>query len=126
MMNKYQEFFISNYIISSKKKRLIYEIDSTKKKRCFIDHFCHDTKKFIISNKIIYEGELNDSFFIMERVKNEHFFVMSENYIDGITMDYNELKELLDKDLMEVIAISKKHVIIKEETEKKSNVYILE
>lgn len=51
-MNYVQEFFVSRYIISSKQDRLLYEINSKKKKENFINHFCHDTLSFIISDKI--------------------------------------------------------------------------
>ncbi len=44
IMNLYQEYFISNYVVFNKRDRLIFELNSRKKKEKFMNYFCHDTK----------------------------------------------------------------------------------
>lgn len=122
-MNYVQEFLVSRYIISSKQDRLLYEINSKKKKENFINHFCHDTLSFIISDKIVFRGNVYDSF---NFIKNENnFFVISYDYIDGKKMEKADLLKYMENESLAVVAISDSRAIIKEENDGNSHVFVL-
>lgn len=122
-MNYVQEFFVSRYIISSKQDRLLYEINSKKKKENFINHFCYDTLSFIISDKIVFRGNVYDSF---NFIKNENnFFVISYDYIDGKKMEKADLFKYMENESLAVVAISDSCAIIKEENDGNSHVFVL-
>lgn len=124
-MNYYIDLFISKYIKSNKKDRLIYEINSKKKKAEFINHFCHDTKKYVEENKVIFYGKLNECLKMIKSNNKNNYFVISDNYLDGLMMNFDELKIYLEKEYMAILAISDDLTIIKEETEAESYAYIL-
>ena len=122
-MNPYQEYFISNYVVFNKRDRLIFELNSKKKKEKFMNYFCHDTKKIIIPERIVYEGNVIDA---MPYIKSiNEFYVMTYDNIEGKMLDKNELMKYIEEEYMPIIAISESLVIIKEEVEKKGNLYIL-
>ena len=122
-MNPYQEYFISNYVVFNKRDRLIFELNSKKKKEKFMNYFCHDTKKIIIPERIVYEGNVIDA---MPYIKSiNEFYVMTYDNIEGKMLDKNELMKYIEEEYMPIIAISKSLVIIKEEVEKKGHLYIL-
>ena len=124
-MNYYLELFISKYVKSHKKDRLKYEANTEKKKLDFIDHFCHDTDKFVDDRKIVFYGNLHNCYDVIKTYKKESFFVISCKYVDGQMMNYDELLSYLGKEYMAIIAVSTKVVIIKEEYEYTPKVYIL-
>lgn len=122
-MNYVQEFFVSRYIISSKQDRLLYEINSKKKKEKFINHFCHDTLSFIIPDKIVFRGNVYDSF---NFIKNENnFFVISFDFIDGKKMEKADLLKYMENEYLAIVAISDSCAIIKEEHDDNSHVFVL-
>lgn len=121
-MNYIQENFISKYIISQKKNRLLYEINSKKKKFNFINHFCHDTLSFVIPEKIVYSGNIsNANNYIIE----SDFLVISSDFIDGKMMKKEDLILYMEKEYMAIVAISDLIAIIKEEYEFDSHIFIL-
>lgn len=121
-MNYIQENFISKYIISQKKNRLLYEINSQKKKSNFINHFCHDTLSFVIPEKIVYSGNIsNANNYIIE----SDFLVISSDFIDGKMMNKEDLILYMEKEYMAIVAISDLIAIIKEEYEFDSHIFIL-
>ena len=122
-MNPYQEYFISNYVVFNKRDRLIFELNSKKKKEKFMNYFCHDTKKIIIPERIVYEGNVIDP---MPYIKSiNEFYVMTYDNIEGKMLDKNELMKYIEEEYMPIIAISESLVIIKEEVKKKGHLYIL-
>lgn len=123
-MNNYQELFITKYVKIIKQDRLKYEIDSKKKKNNFLNHFCHDTFKYVDEKKIIYNGKYSEIVDIFEQFNKEIFYVISTDF-DGKMMNMNDLKQYLSNEYMPVIAISYNVVIIKEEMESYSNLYIM-
>ena len=99
-MNLYQEYFISNYVVFNKRDRLIFELNSKKKKE-----------------RIVYEGNVIDA---MPYIKSiNEFYVITYDNIEGKMLDKNELMKYIEEEYMPIIAISKSLVIIKEEVEKK-------
>ena len=117
IMNPYQEYFISNYVVFNKRDRLIFELNSKKKKEKFMNYFCHDTKKIIIPERIVYEGNVIDA---MPYIKSiNEFYVMTYDNIEGKMLDKNELMKYIEEEYMPIIAISESLVIIKEEVEKR-------
>lgn len=121
-MNYIQENFISKYIISQKKNRLLYEINSKKKKSNFINHFCHDTLSFVIPEKIVYSGNIsNANNYIIE----SDFLVISSDFIDRKMMNKEDLILYMEKEYMAIVAISDLIAIIKEEYEFDSHIFIL-
>lgn len=121
-MNYIQENFISKYIISQKKNRLLYEINSKKKKSNFINHFCHDTLSFVIPEKIVYSGNIsNANNYIIE----SDFLVISSDFIDGKMMNKEDLILYMEKEYMAIVAISDLIAIIKDEYEFDSHIFIL-
>ena len=121
-MNYIQENFISKYIISQKKNRLLYEINSKKKKSNFINYFCHDTLSFVIPEKIVYSGNIsNANNYIIE----SDFLVISSDFIDGKMMNKEDLILYMEKEYMAIVAISDLIAIIKEEYEFDSHIFIL-
>ena len=122
-MNPYQEYFISNYVVFNKRDRLIFELNSKKKKEKFMNYFCHDTKKIIIPERIVYEGNVIDA---MPYIKSiNEFYVMTYDNIEGKMLDKNELMKYIEEEYMPIIAISESLVLIKEEVGKKGHLYIL-
>jgi len=126
MSNLYYDLFISKFIVSNRKERLKYEIDSKKRKKDFINHFCHDTLKYINIKRIIFEGQPHDFFNRFQIRNREMFFVVSELYDDGKMMTVDELKLYIDNEYMSIVAISNSIAIIKEETEFNSHIYVLQ
>ena len=117
-MNPYQEYFISNYVVFNKRDRLIFELNSKKKKEKFMNYFCHDTKKIIIPERIVYEGNVIDA---MPYIKSiNEFYVMTYDNIEGKMLDKNELMKYIEEEYMPIIAISESLVLIK-----KVHLYIL-
>ena len=124
-MNYYIDAFITKYIKSHRKDRLKYEINSVKKKENFIDHFCHDTKKYVDERKIFFYGKPYECFDILKSNNTDVFFVISYIYIDGIMMNLKELELYIEKEYMAIVAITKDLAVIKEEGDFKSNILIL-
>ena len=88
-----------------------------------MNYFCHDTKKIIIPERIVYEGNVIDA---MPYIKSiNEFYVMIYDNIEGKMLDKNELMKYIEEEYMPIIAISESLVIIKEEVEKKGHLYIL-
>lgn len=121
----YIDLFITKYIKSFRKDRLIYEVNSKKKKENFINHFCHETLKYIEEKKIIFHGKKHECFEALKAYNKENFFVLSSFYIDGIMMDLKELELYMENEYMSIVAISDNIAIIKEEEESLSNIFIL-
>lgn len=122
-MNSYQEYFISRYIESHKKERLIYELNSKNKKYKFMDHFCHNINNYIVSKKIVFIGNLSN---VINHIRTKDiFFVMSYDNINGKMMYMDELIEYLENEYMPVLAISNSFVIIKNESDDSSNIFVL-
>ena len=124
-MNNYIELFISKCIKSSRKERLKYEYNSTKKRASFIDHFNHDSYNYIYENKIIFFGKLQDCYDVVKPYDKEKLLVLSSKFDDEIMMNLEELLLYMEKEYMAIVAISNNIAIIKEEDECGKNIYIL-
>ena len=88
-----------------------------------MNHFCHDTRRFIIPERIAYVGNVNDALSYIKN--NDTFFVMKYDDIEGRMMNKNEFITCMKEEYMSIIAIIKDLVIIKEETENTSLVFVL-
>ena len=121
-MNLYQEYFISNYVVFNKRDRLIFELNPKKKKEKFMNYFCHDTKKIIIPERIVYEGNVIDA---MPYIKSiNEFYVMTYDNIEGKMLDKNELMNYIGR----IYAYNCNFWIAgyyKRRSEKKGHLYIL-
>ena len=115
--------FIDRCILSSKKDRLSYELNTLKKRRNFIDRFCHDSKKYINQNCIMASitiKELNSKVNIID----DEFYVLSDLYPNGIMMCCVDFISFVNNEFWAVIAIGRTSAIVKEE-ELKACTYLL-
>ncbi len=113
-MNNYEKKFIDKCILSSKKDRLSYELNTLKKRRTFVNRFCHESKKYIDHNCIIASmtiKELNSKTSIID---NE-FYVLSDLYLNGIMLCYKDLISYINNEFWSIIAIGTTCAIVKEE-----------
>ncbi len=124
-MNGYEKRLIDEYIVSTKKSRLTYELNSTKKRHDFIMRFCHDSKKYIEQKRIICYGDLKNTLSMITAKENYRVFVISDLYPDGIMMNFNDMILYLENEYMSVIAITDSCALIKEESDSKSYAYLL-
>ena len=52
MINLNEAIDSSNYVVFNKRDRLIFDLNSKKKKEKFMNYFCHDTKKSLFLKEL--------------------------------------------------------------------------
>lgn len=127
MIKKLENEFINLFISKDYKERLLYELNSPKKRTVGLDRFCHDFKKMISKqvsvkyNKILTEKELSLFFNQAKEV-----FILSSNFMNGDMVLLNEAFDCLQNEYYFLILYANNRAVVKAEYEGgKSEVYML-
>ena len=127
MIKKLENEFINLFISKDYKERLLYELNSPKKRDVGLDRFCHDFYKMISkralveSNKILTKKDLS-LFFNQTR----EVFMLSSKFTNGAMVSLNEAFDYLQNEYYFLILYANNRAVVKAEYEGgKSEVYVL-
>ncbi len=124
-MKSYLNVFISNYIKENKRDRLTYELNSAKNQKMFMEHFCHETEKYVMEDKVVYHGKNGNLDNILGPASDIIFYVVTNEPGEGTLVKGTELQKVFNEHYMAVLAVSDDIVIIKEEALYSSSVFVL-
>lgn len=121
-MNKsVEQFFVKTYIDKDYQERLLFELNSIKKRSKALSRFSHDVEsvfKKSVNKKII--SNLDDF-----QEKDQTVYVISWDEKDGTTMSLSDAIRYLESSYMSAILIGKDFSLIKEEPEKGGAKYFI-
>ena len=121
-MNKsVEQFFVKTYIDKDYQERLLFELNSIKKRSKALSRFSHDVESFLkksVNKKII--TNLDDF-----QEKDQTVYVISWDEKDGTTMSLSDAILYLESSYMSAILIGKEFSLIKEEPEKGGAKYFI-
>ena len=121
-MNKsVEQFFVKTYIDKDYQERLLFELNSMKKRSKALSRFSHDVESILkksVNKKII--TNLDDF-----QEKDQTVYVISWDEKDGTTMSLSDAILYLESSYMSAILIGKEFSLIKEEPEKGSAKYFI-
>ncbi len=123
-MNDYEKTFLEKCIISSKRERLRYELNTPNKRNDFLMRFCHDAKRYIVSKNILFYGPLNE-LFLKISAKEPCNYILSTKYFNGTIMNFLDMQNYILNEYMSAIVVTKSYYIIKEEANNKSMAYLI-
>ena len=121
-MNKsVEQFFVKTYIDKDYQERLLFELNSMKKRSKALSRFSHDAETVL--NKILDKRIITD---LSELHKNDKaVYVISWDENDGTTMSLSDAIRYLESSYMSAILIGKDFSLIKEEPEKGGAKYFI-
>lgn len=121
-MNKsVEQFFVKTYIDKDYQERLLFELDSIKKRSKALSRFSHDVESVLkksVNKQII--SNLDDF-----QEKDQTVYVISWDEKDGKTMSLSDAIRYLEFSYMSAILIGKDFSLIKEEPEKGGAKYFI-
>lgn len=121
-MNKsVEQFFVKTYIDKDYQERLLFELDSIKKRSKALSRFSHDVESVLrksVNKQII--SNLDDF-----QEKDQTVYVISWDEKDGKTMSLSDAIRYLESSYMSAILIGKDFSLIKEEPEKGGAKYFI-
>lgn len=121
-MNKsVEQFFVKTYIDKDYQERLLFELNSIKKRSKALSRFSHDVESILkksVNKKII--TNLDDF-----QEKDQTVYVISWDEKDGTTMPLSDSLQYLESSYMSAILIGKDFSLIKEEPEKGGAKYFI-
>ena len=121
-MNKsVEQFFVKTYIDKDYQERLLFELNSMKKRSKALSRFSHDVESILkksVNKKII--TNLDDF-----QEKDQTVYVISWDEKDGTTMPLSDSLQYLESSYMSAILIGKDFSLIKEEPEKGGAKYFI-
>ena len=121
-MNKsVEQFFVKTYIDKDYQERLLFELNSIKKRSKALSRFSHDVEsvfKKSVNKKII--TNLDDF-----QEKDQTVYVISWDEKDGTTMSLSDAIPYFESSYMSAILIGKNFSLIKEEPEKGGAKYFI-
>ena len=121
-----EEKFIKDFINDFYQERLLYEFKSPKKRINAILRFSHNTDELIKKEYIFLKLKRFDEKEIVSFLQGEDSYVISFDYVDGISMNINEILNYLYDEYSPVIVCGTNFAIVKKEFEKGSdNFYLL-
>ena len=117
---------IADFLNSSIKERMMYELSSPKKRIKAFERLSHNIESAIKLDHIYYRGNVNNEAVKAEIQKNiQECIVLSLEYQQGISMSIDEALDYLNDSFFAVI-VNENWMIIKPEYEGgKESVYIL-
>ena len=86
-----EEKFIKDFINDFYQERLLYEFKSPKKRINAILRFSHNTDELIKKEYIFLKLKRFDEKEIVSFLQGEDSYVISFDYVDGISMNINEI-----------------------------------
>ena len=123
-MNDYEKTFLEKCIITSKRERLRYELNTPNKRNNFFMRFCHDAKRYIVSKNILFYGPLNE-LFLKIPAKEPCNYILSTKYFNGTIMNFPDMQNYILNEYMSAIVVTESYYIIKEEANNKSMAYLI-
>ena len=121
-MNKsVEQFFVKTYIDKDYQERLLFELNSIKKRSKALSRFSHDVESILkksVNKKII--TNLDDF-----QEKDQTVYVISWDEKDGTTMSLSDAIPYFESSYMSAILIGKNFSLIKEEPEKGGAKYFI-
>lgn len=119
MNKRIEEEFVKNYIVSSKRDRLLFELHG-KKRIEGISRFCHCADDFLIESAIKLSGEhITDELqkAIKKSKENKCYIISFYEDIDGTEIDKNEVLEAILGRGMPSIAVFDDFAVLETEQE---------
>ena len=116
-----EQFFVKTYIDKDYQERLLFELNSIKKRSKALSRFSHDVESVLkksVNKKII--TNLDDF-----QEKDQTVYVISWDEKDGTTMSLSDAIRYLESSYMSAILIGKDFSLIKEEPEKGGAKYFI-
>ena len=122
----YEAYFVKQFIVRSRRDRLLYELQSRRKRRDGIGRFCHDTENLIDNSKLIVSGSHLTAYDFEKCLGNRKCYVIAYHAeLDGLSCYLREaLEKVLDNGMAAVI-IGEDFAIIETEQEQGSAVKYL-
>lgn len=124
----YENTFVHNFINKRYRDRLLFELNSDKKRAKAIDRFSHDAESLIKADKIFAKGNISRTILEHELQKRKFAaaYVLSSNYLQGVSLPIEEALAYFEDECMPVIMIfSSDFAVIKTEFEFVAEKYIL-
>lgn len=113
--------FVENFIQKRYRDRLLFELNSPKKRVDFLSRFCHNADEIIDPNKIVLKGKKIDTDIEKELKQhkiNDEVYVLSFKYSQGQSLGLQEALDYCEEENMPVIIIlSDDLALIKTEVE---------
>ena len=122
----YEEKFVNDFINTSHRDRILFELKSSKKRLNALMRFAHNTNELVKLNKVYSKLKKYDFNILNSFLKEQEFYVISFKYLDGTIMNVSEVLEYIDDEYMPVIVYGSNIAVIKKEFEKgEDNYYLL-
>ena len=118
MKTEFDYSVVADFLDSSVKERIIYELSLPKKRIKAIDRFSHNTDSIINTKRLYFTGNsINET--IKKEIKNSvsNGVVLSFKYQAGKQMSIDDAFDYLDDESSVVLIITKNHLVIKPECE---------
>ena len=115
-MQEIEERFVKNYIDKKYQERLLYELNSLKKRADALSRFSHGVEAILkksVEQKVITNIDNLPN-------KQQAVYIISWDEKNGTTMPFDEAVRYLQSAYMAVILIGEAFSIVKEETEQGS------
>lgn len=121
-----EEKFVNDFINSSYRDRLLFELKTSKKRLNALMRFSHNTNDLVKKDMIYSKLKKFEYNQINHFLNGQNFYVISFKYLNGIIMNVNEVLDYISDEYMPVIVCGNNNAIIKKEFEKgEDNFYLL-
>lgn len=121
----YEEKFVNDFINTSHRDRLLFELKSQKKRLNALMRFSHNIDGLLINGKIYSILKKFDYSTLKSFLNEQELYVISFKFLNGAIMSVTEVLEYLDNEYMPVIVCGNNIAVIKKEFEKCSDNYYL-
>lgn len=121
-----EEKFVNDFINPLYRDRVLFEFKTSKNRLNAIMRFSHNTNDLVKKDKIYSKLKKFDDNELKKFLNDQHFYVISFKYVDGIIMNINEILDYISDEYMPVIVYGNNIAVIKKEFEKgEDNFYLL-
>lgn len=120
-----EEQFVTNYINKEYKDRLLFELNSNKKRENALSRFSHNAKDLLKKGKIQLTLTSFEQAKLQSFLKETDYYVISAIHLDGVTMTKSQVLTYLDESFGPVIVCGANIAIVKKEYEVGTDNYFL-
>ena len=121
-----EEKFVNNFINSSYRDRILFELKSSKKRLNALMRFSHNIDNLIKKDALYSRGKHFDEIKLKSFLTDQEFYVISFKFLDGIIMNIREVLDYINNEYSPVIVCGNNIAIIKKEFEHgDDNFYLL-
>lgn len=118
MNSEIEEKFVKDYVNSTYRDRLSFELKSANKRVLALMRFCHNTEVLIKKQRVFAKLIKFNTTQLKAFLNESKYYVLSEKYLDGIFLNVDEVLEYIADEYMPVIICGKSTALIKKEFEK--------